>query len=102
MKNLFTTSVFSIFAFLSFAPETPTNLKDGMVEASYGTCKLSFGGKKCELAIRYKGSSYFVDVSTIKDRGDEHGKTIFVMLSKKQRFLAISKTEELNLPHSRC
>lgn len=85
MKNLMITTVLSLLAFFSFAQETPTKLKDEVVEASCGTCKLGLEGKKCELAIRYKGTSYFVDGSTIKDHGDEHGKNGFCNAIKKAK-----------------
>lgn len=88
MKNLLLTTVCSLWAFFSFAQQAPQkqiNLKDQVVEASCGTCNFGIQGKKCELAVKIDGQAYFVDGTTIKDHGDEHGKNGFCNALKKAK-----------------
>jgi len=88
MKNLFFTTVFSLLAAFTFAQQAQsksTTLKDEIVEASCGTCNFGLEGKKCELAIKFKGTSYFVDGTTIKDHGDPHAKDGFCNSVRKAK-----------------
>jgi hypothetical protein len=48
-----------------------------VVEASCGQCQFHMAGKGCDLAVRIKGKSYFVDGTTIDDHGDAHAKDGF-------------------------
>ena len=44
-----------------------------VVEAACGHCQLGLKGDKgCEIAIRYEGTSYFVDGFKLTDLGDPH------------------------------
>ena len=45
-----------------------------LTEASCGQCKFGFKGKGCDLAVRIKGKSYFVDGINIDSLGDAHAK----------------------------
>lgn len=88
MKNLLLTTVFSLCALFTFAQEPQqktTALKDQIVEATCGTCNFGLQGKKCELAVKIDGKSYFVDGTTIKDHGNEHGKNGFCNAVKKAK-----------------
>jgi hypothetical protein len=48
-----------------------------IVEASCGQCQFKMEGKDCDLAVRIKGKSYFVDGTGIDDHGDAHAKDGF-------------------------
>ena len=48
-----------------------------IVEAACGQCKFGLPGKTCDLAVRIKGKSYFVDGTDIDSHGDAHGKNGF-------------------------
>jgi hypothetical protein len=54
--------------------QTPTVLKNKVVEIACGECKFKMKGKSCDLAIRIDGKSYFVDGKTVDDFGDAHAK----------------------------
>ncbi len=76
--------LFATFVFFSCGQEKPksqvvaqTQLKsnkiDQIVEASCGQCNFGLKTQKgCDLAVRIKGKSYFVDGSDIDDHGDAH------------------------------
>lgn len=88
MKNLLLTTVCSLWALFTFAQEAPqkhVTLKNQIVEASCGTCQFGLEGKKCELAVKIDSKAYFVDGTTIKDHGDEHGKNGFCNAVKKAK-----------------
>ena len=42
------------------------------VETACGQCKFNLKGKSCDLAVRIKDKSYFVDGTKIDDHGDAH------------------------------
>lgn len=42
------------------------------VDASCGKCKFGLTGKTCELAVKIKGTSYYVDGASIDSFGDAH------------------------------
>ena len=60
-----------------------TTKKIQIVEASCGECQFKMEGKGCELAVRIKGKSYFVDGTSIDDHGDAHGKEGFCEAIRK-------------------
>lgn len=78
MKSL----IFAIFLFFSFqnlqaqtkasSTKTSTIVKNETVEIACGECKFKMEGKGCDLAIRMKGKSYFVDGKSVDDFGDAH------------------------------
>ncbi len=43
-----------------------------VVEAACGTCQFGLDGDDCELAVRFAGTAYFVDGTSIDDHGDAH------------------------------
>ncbi len=43
-----------------------------VVEAACGTCQFGLDGDDCELAVRFEGTAYFVDGTSIDDHGDAH------------------------------
>lgn len=56
-----------------------------VVEASCGQCQFGQKGKGCDLAIRYKGKTYFVKGSQIDDHGDAHAADGFCNAVRKAR-----------------
>ena len=48
-----------------------------IAQAACGQCKLGLKGKSCDLAVRIKGKSYFVDGVHIDSLGDAHAKDGF-------------------------
>ena len=84
MKPLFISLFFSLFTLISFGQNkqdstvTPNhNKKIQIVDVACGQCKLGLPGKSCDLAVRIKGKSYFVDGTTIDEHGDAHAKEGF-------------------------
>ena len=68
----------------STAIHTPDPAKKILVvEASCGECQFKMEGKGCELAVRIKGKTYFVDGTSIDDHGDAHGKEGFCEAIRK-------------------
>ena len=59
------------------------NKKIQIVEASCGQCKFGLPGKSCDLAVRIKGRSYFVDGTAIDSHGDAHAKDGFCNAIRK-------------------
>lgn len=65
-----------------------TNLIDStkavkIVEVSCGQCQFKMAGKGCNLAVRIKGKSYFVDGTTIDEHGDAHADDGFCKAIRK-------------------
>lgn len=54
-----------------------------IAEASCGQCQFKMEGKGCNLAVRIKGKSYFVDGTKIDDHGDAHAKYGFCQKIRK-------------------
>jgi hypothetical protein len=80
MKSIFIFLFISISANSIKAQTVKLNSKlDSLqiVEASCGQCKFNMEGKGCDLAVRIKGKSYFVDGTKIDDHGDAHAKNGF-------------------------
>ena len=80
MKCIFIFLFISISANSIKAQTTKVNPKlDSLqiVEAACGQCKFNMEGKGCDLAVRIKGKSYFVDGTKIDDHGDAHAKNGF-------------------------
>lgn len=48
-----------------------------VVEAACGQCQLGLKANGCDLAVRIKGKSYFVDGTSINDHGDAHAEDGF-------------------------
>ncbi len=48
------------------------NLKIDTVQTACGECQFGLKGKSCDLAVRIKNKSYFVDGTNINDHGDAH------------------------------
>lgn len=58
----------------SVKQSSASKLHKTKVELACGECQFNMEGKGCDLAIRYKGISYFVDGRHIDDFGDAHDK----------------------------
>lgn len=54
-----------------------------IVEVSCGQCQFKMEGKGCNLAVRIKGKSYFVDGTTIDEHGDAHADDGFCKAIRK-------------------
>jgi len=66
---------------LAFNPKNPVY----EVAATCGTCMFKMEGKGCFLAIKFKGTNYFVDGTNIDDHGDAHDKQGFCNAVKKAK-----------------
>ena len=77
MKTLLTILALSVTT-LTLNAQTKNKLDPSkpimMVEASCGKCQLGLKSKECDLAVRIKGKSYFVDGVKMDDLGDAHAK----------------------------
>lgn len=47
-------------------------VKPTMVETSCGQCQFKMKGYGCDLAIKYRGKTYFVEGTNIDQHGDAH------------------------------
>ena len=54
-----------------------------LVEIACGQCKFKMKGKSCDLAIKIKGKTYFVDGASIDDFGDAHAQDGFCKAIRK-------------------
>ena len=54
-----------------------------IVEVSCGECQFKMAGKGCNLAVRIKGKSYFVDGTSIDEYGDAHADDGFCKAIRK-------------------
>jgi transcription elongation factor Elf1 len=54
-----------------------------IVEVSCGQCQFKMAGKGCNLAVRIKGKSYFVDGTSIDEHGDAHADDGFCKAIRK-------------------
>lgn len=54
-----------------------------IVEVSCGQCQYKMAGKGCNLAVRIKGKSYFVDGTSIDEHGDAHADDGFCKAIRK-------------------
>ena len=84
MKALFFLLFFSFSVLLAFSQNTKhsnaipdPNKKIQIVDVACGECRLGLQGKSCDLAVRIKGKSYFVDGTTIDEHGNAHAKEGF-------------------------
>lgn len=84
MKNgLFIFFMCSMFSFVN-AQTKPLKTDQMLIaEASCGQCQFKMEGKGCNLAVRIKGKSYFVDGTKIDDHGDAHAKDGFCQKIRK-------------------
>jgi hypothetical protein len=55
------------------------------VKASCGKCKFGMTGKTCDLAIKFKGRSYYVEGAAIDDFGDAHADDGFCQAVREAR-----------------
>jgi hypothetical protein len=82
---------FSLVAMPSFAQnnemetQPDSTKKILIVDASCGQCQFHMAGKGCDLAIRIKGKTYFVDGTSIDDHGDAHAKDGFCESVRKAK-----------------
>ncbi len=81
MKSLSTLLLLLTFG-LSFAQDKKPK-KMEIVEASCGQCQFGMEAKGCDLAVRIKGKSYFVDGTKIDEHGDAHAKDGFCSTIRK-------------------
>jgi Family of unknown function (DUF6370) len=54
-----------------------------IVEVSCGQCQFKLAGEGCNLAVRIKGKSYFVDGTSIDEHGDAHADDGFCKAIRK-------------------
>lgn len=66
---------------LIFNPKNPVY----EVDATCGTCMFKMKGKGCVLAVKFKGTNYFVDGTDIDDHGDAHDNEGFCNAIKKAK-----------------
>ena len=104
MKSLFTLILFSFSVLTAKAQTKDTTTakpdqskKTHIVEASCGQCKLGLPGKSCDLAVRIKGKSYFVDGTTIDEHGDAHAKDGFCEAIKKAEVQGVIKDDRFKV-----
>lgn len=90
MKLFFTAIFISFFALaaqsqdkIAKVSQPDPNKKIQVVEASCGECQFHMTGKGCNLAVRIKGKSYFVDGTSIDEHGDAHSSDGFCEAIRK-------------------
>ncbi|MEO6731860.1 MAG: DUF6370 family protein [Ferruginibacter sp.] len=90
MKTVICAFFFTFFVLTLMAQNKTANTaqpdphkKIQIVEAACGECKLGLAGKSCDLAVRIKGKSYFVDGTEIDSHGDAHAKDGFCAAIRK-------------------
>jgi len=90
MKQIFSVLIFKFFFIASNAQSKQPDIskpdptkKIQTVELSCGECKFKMKGKSCDLAVRIKGKSYFIDGANIDAFGDAHGKMGFCNAIRK-------------------
>ena len=81
MKSLLTLILFLSIS-LGFAQDKRPQ-KMEVVEVACGQCQFGMQAKGCDLAIRIKGKSYFVDGTKIDEHGDAHAKDGFCSAIRK-------------------
>jgi hypothetical protein len=90
MKYFFLVILFAAIAFSSSAqtksakdakPDSAKRIQ--VVEASCGECQFGLKGTSCDLAVRIKGKSYFVDGTAIDEHGNAHAKDGFCKAVRK-------------------
>ncbi len=79
MKRFMLILISSFSVSLSFCQQKDVNIsvpdpamKIQKVEAACGECQFEMKGPGCDLAVRIKGKTYFVDGTNINDHGDAH------------------------------
>lgn len=90
MKRAFVISCFYFLALQSVAqgPDSLMHNPDPakeiqIVEASCGQCMFGLSGDGCDLAVRIKGESYYVDGTDIHSHGDAHASDGFCLAIRK-------------------
>ena len=79
MKSVFVVVFSCIFSFLAISQQNVPDLsipdvtkKIVQAKAACGICQFGQAGKSCELAVRIKNKTYYVDGATIDSFGDAH------------------------------
>lgn len=75
MKSLFTFMIVLTFTVGFAQDKRPQKME--IVDVSCGQCQFGMEAKGCDLAVRIKGKSYFVDGTKIDGHGDAHSKDGF-------------------------
>ena len=89
-------SIFALILFLSFSlgfAQDKRPQKMEIVEVSCGQCQFGMQAKGCDLAIRIKGKSYFVDGTKIDEHGDAHAKDGFCSAIRKAEVIGAIKDD---------
>lgn len=81
MKSLITLVLILTFSTGFAQDKRPQNLE--IVAVSCGQCQFGMEAKGCDLAIRIKGKTYFVDGTKIDEHGDAHAKDGFCSAIRK-------------------
>jgi hypothetical protein len=87
-------SILPFILFLSFSlgfAQDKRPQKMEIVEVSCGQCQFGMQAKGCDLAIRIKGKSYFVDGTKIDEHGDAHAKGGFCSAIRKAEVIGEKK-----------
>ena len=73
MKKIFSL-IFCLSCLTAFSQDKNHDTTKRLIgaDASCGQCKFGLKGKGCNLAVRIKGKSYFVDGTDIDSHGDAH------------------------------
>ena len=82
MKNTIAI-LFMFLAISATAQDKKGKPKTQIVDAACGQCQFGMEGHGCELAIRIKGKSYFVDGTSIDSHGDAHADDGFCAAIRK-------------------
>lgn len=97
MKQLLLIVAFSCISIVTSAQETKTSGKLDKhkpvqtVEASCGQCQFKMKASGCDLAVRIKGNSYFVDGVKIDELGDAHADDGFCNAIRKAEVQGVVK-----------
>ncbi len=89
MKSLIITGLLSFVSFVGFSQvasvskEPDPNKKLMTVDASCGECNFGLEGTSCDLAVRIKNKSYYVDGVSISEYGHPHDENGFCVAVRK-------------------
>jgi hypothetical protein len=81
MKSLIILVLILTFSVGFAQDKSPQKLE--IVAVSCGQCQFGMEAKGCDLAIRIKGKTYFVDGTKIDEHGDAHAKDGFCSAIRK-------------------
>ena len=101
MKAVISFLIFSFFTVQAFAQNNIHTADPSkaiqVVDAACGECQFGLPGKSCDLAVRIKGKSYFVDGTTIDEHGDAHAKDGFCEAIKKAEVQGVIKDDRFKV-----